>query len=704
MTDDTLLDLTEANPELEQTSTAYLGLSDAEVMAALSSRERYELEPTPQMAPNRILELAQPSALSDDELRAWFSERGYDLIVDLETGGRGYYEARRGINKRPHWPGGASGVTIGCGYDLGYHTRAEFQAAWGMHFSPEHFTLLSGAIGKKGRSARRYMPRVRHIVIEWGTALAVFDAVTLPKYAKLTFRHLPNALELHPHCISALVSLVFNRGASFRRAGHRYREMRAIRRHVDQREFDKIPDEFRSMKRIWQGVGLDGLLIRRDKEADLFEDGLDAMKLAAQPAETRAHLAAVGAPSAMAGIADMAGIDEDPDLDWLEGLTQDQLDAVIMEPDVDDERSILESDFAAELMAARRYSRSDVRWVRNDENHPDYTHLPPDAKGQSFQFSVSDLEALIRANRFAPHFGNHNRVIFALRGARLNGQGHSQEQRSELSLIDARPDHRRFRCVIGIYDRGAGTLSGYTASTVCNAGAVVKCYNYYNGFSRKKHGNILPAGCYEMCVGTHYGSVTVPGVFRLGNGPGPSHASKQTVLRSGNDVTYGTKDIWDPCKPKDNLHPAFGNNSFSSLGCLTVRGTYRGRGRHTNEWSKLRARAGLDSDVSMGTRYDMVLLTGLDAATVASLRMQQITDEPSLDEVVGCLRHGSQGPLVEKLQAKLSIAVTGEFEWSTVEALANHQRSTLGWASGNYGRNMDALLGFEIFGPAVVDS
>ena len=55
--------------------------------------------------------------------------------------------------------------------------------------------------------------------------------------------------------------------------------------HTHKRRFDRIPDEFRSMKRLWRGKGLDGLLARRDREADLFEVGLKLpVTLAAKPA------------------------------------------------------------------------------------------------------------------------------------------------------------------------------------------------------------------------------------------------------------------------------------------------------------------------------------------------------------------------------------------------------------------------------------
>lgn len=678
--------------------SVYGGLSPAEIREALAQREREMVESALESAAEAAPAVgagSQEAGLSNAELRAKISDRAYTLIVDLETGGRAYYESPHGLNKRPVWPGGSSGVTIGCGYDLGYHTRAEFEAAWSPLLEPRHMTLLAGAIGKTGAAARDFMPRVAHIVIEWGAALAVFDAFTVPKYTRLMVNSLPDATELHSHSFGALVSLVFNRGASFSLAGDRYREMREIARLMAARKFAEIPAQFLAMKRLWVGAGLGGLLIRRNKEAELFQAGLDATRVADQPVEIRRRIRVGGATEIA------AAVDVDADLDWLQSLTQDQLDVLLYEGGRDDATSVSGSGDFAEA-AAIRYQKSDVRWVQNDQNHPDYTHLPPDAKGQTFAFTADDLDVLITRNRFEPKPGPHKRVLFALRGAELVGPDHAQEQRAEIKLTDIRPDHMRFRCVIGVYDTGTRKLSAYTGSTVCNAGGVVACYNFYNGFAREKQGNILPTGCYEMCVGTHHGSVTVPGVFRLGSGPEPDSASKQTVLRSANDVIYGTRDIWDPCTPNDNLHPAFGTDHFSSLGCLTVRGTYRGQGRHEGEWGKLRGAAGLNSGVGMGTRFDMVLLTGLDAATVASLRARGITDDAALDEAVGCLRKGSQGPLVKKLQAKLSLQESGDFDWKTALALAEFQKGKLGWASGTYGRTMDVLLGFEIFGPAVV--
>ncbi len=685
--------------------TVYKHLTAPEINAALADRERYVVRDALERveanarAAGRLRPPAAAPDVSDVELRRHISDRAYDLIVDLETGGRAHYESPHGYNKRPCWPGEHSGVTIGCGYDLGYNTARDFEAAWGGRLPYQDLTILAGALGLKGQAARRYMPRVSHIVIEWGVALAVFDAVDLPEEARRTYRHLPKAIALHPHCFGALVSLVFNRGASFELQGNRYREMRAIKRMVESGNVGGIPAQIRAMKRLWIGQGVDGLLIRRDKEADLFQAGLNATRVANQTEETRRRLAFPRSFAAEAGKIGGAGAGAEAgsDLGWLQSLSDDELDEVLYGGQSEGGEP---GDAQPTWRQLARYDTSDVAWVRNDANHPDYVHLPPDAKGRNFRLSGADLEALIRANRFAPDVGTHNKLIFALRGCALARDADHQEDAGELLLVDVRPDHFELRCVIGIYDRAAGKLNAYKASTVCNARSVVKSYETFNAAKRK--GNILLTGCYRMCVGTHVSptGIVIPGVFRLGTGPDSDSATRHVVLRTGNDVTFGTQDLFDPCTPNDNLHPALHTDSgFSSLGCLTVKGTYTND--HSGEWKRFRAAAGLHrSQDMMGTRFDMVLLTGLDAATLDNIRLG---GDEVVHDTLSCLRHGSQGPEVAKLQTALGIAnPSGVFNWATTKALAAHQMSKLGWASGTYGRNMDVLLGFDILGPALV--
>lgn len=628
-------------------------------------------------------------------LVALLSLRSRELIVSYETGGKDYYN--NVIKEKPIWPGGASGVTIGCGYDLGYNTKTSFKEDWKRHLGASDFALLERTLGLTGAAAKTALGKIGHIRIPWGVALDVFDVTTLPKFTVLTFKSLPELLDLanaglHGDCVGVLVSLVFNRGASFHKAGDRYREMRAIRQAIQtgtSASLGEIPRHLRDMKRIWRNQGLDGLLARREDEAKLFERGLAAMP------RLSSAVRALAATPTPASVLQLAQQDEDaPELfEALEALDPDERDALLAEPDEGEETAEPLRGFA--LASARMFDKADVAWVLNDRDHPDYRHLPPNASRSTFVFTPEDLERMIEANHFQPHVGGHGKIVFALRGALLVGAGNSQENRPSLSLRDTRPDHRTFRCVIGVYDRTSQKLSGYAASTVPNAGGVAAYYRLMNGGQGVK-ANMLPTGCYELCVGTHFGSVTVKGVFRLGNGPNPDHAGQATVLRSRDDVTYSNQDTWDNCKPADNIHPAFGTTAFSSLGCLTVMGSYQGSAGHSGEWAKFRAAAGLDSGIGAGTRFDLVLLTGLDAATAVSMRMAG-ESASAINLALAGLRQGSKGPGVAALQAKLGVTADGDFGPGTKLALAKAQLQKLGMATGVYSVEMDGAMGFGIF-------
>jgi hypothetical protein len=196
------------------------------------------------------------------------SDRAYDLIVRHETGGRAYYE--QVYKGRPVWPEGQSGITIGFGYDLGYVSAAKFQTDWSI-LPRDALKDLLAVVGKRTQNTpvaelQQLVRVLRHISIPWDTAEAVFRAVTLPDFRQETDDHLPNCALLSPGSFGALVSLTFNRGASYARQGERYREMRAIKAAMAARAFDEIPASLRAMKRIWIGTKIEAEMTRRRGE------------------------------------------------------------------------------------------------------------------------------------------------------------------------------------------------------------------------------------------------------------------------------------------------------------------------------------------------------------------------------------------------------------------------------------------------------
>jgi len=211
------------------------------------------------------------------------SQAAFDLIVEFEVSGEAAYNKRY---RRPTRPGGASGITIGIGYDCGYSTAAQIRADWGGLLPADMVAELVKVAGVTGARAGAALASIRlKVDVPWASALAVFSYTSLPKYVALA-ANLPNWDKLSPDCKGALVSLVYNRGASFSNAGARYQEMRNIKAHMAAGRFSAIPTELRSMKRIWAGdASLRGLLVRRDKEADLFELGLKAPVAVKPPPE-----------------------------------------------------------------------------------------------------------------------------------------------------------------------------------------------------------------------------------------------------------------------------------------------------------------------------------------------------------------------------------------------------------------------------------
>lgn len=198
------------------------------------------------------------------------SKEGYNLIIKHEVGGGASYYDR--YLKRPTWPGGASGVTVGIGYDLGYNSRDQIARDWSM-LSSDVLSRLQSCAGIKGRSAKAKAATVRGLVIPWDCARQVYEKNTLPRFGGLTLRAYPGTNEMHPHIQGAMLSWTFNRGSGISSTSSRDKEKRAMRSDIPNQPY-KLPEHFRSSKRLWVGKGLPGLLKRRDDEAALIESAL----------------------------------------------------------------------------------------------------------------------------------------------------------------------------------------------------------------------------------------------------------------------------------------------------------------------------------------------------------------------------------------------------------------------------------------------
>ena len=228
-------------------------------------------EISPKQTPEEALSI-------DKNLPLQISQKSVDLIIHYEVGGRSYYERLLKRPTVPAWQTTVSGVTVAFGNDVGHMNHREIQEAFQGILSQKQIDLLKSVSGMKGRNAHyNGLPKVKYLIsIEYDDAEKIFKRYTLPKFTQQTataFRISRN--RLHPHSNGALTSIVFNRGPSMSSSSSR-NEMRWIRHNISVGDEHKVPSDIKSMKRLWNINQLRGLHLRRDAEAKLFQDGLDA--------------------------------------------------------------------------------------------------------------------------------------------------------------------------------------------------------------------------------------------------------------------------------------------------------------------------------------------------------------------------------------------------------------------------------------------
>jgi hypothetical protein len=226
------------------------------------------VRPTPSPAPtatpeSQIVALPTPPALSQSAKEFLLSTGGRTLILDFETGGRS------GYNPHPEWPGGASGVTIGIGYDEGYYRKSVIDSDWRAIETNPRARLLTvqGVTGARARDAQR---TVVDIYVLWTIAIGVFDNVDVAREYANARRAIDGFEDLRPNAQAAWISLGFNRGWSF--DGANRVEMRAARDLAPNHDYAGMAAQFRKMVRVWRGMSIErGMTRRRYAEASLLE-------------------------------------------------------------------------------------------------------------------------------------------------------------------------------------------------------------------------------------------------------------------------------------------------------------------------------------------------------------------------------------------------------------------------------------------------
>jgi GH24 family phage-related lysozyme (muramidase) len=198
------------------------------------------------------------------------SKKGMEKIVEWEVSGKSAYNAKY---KNPVWPGGASGVTIGIGYDLGYYTAKKIADDFKELPQSDIHKLISVA-GLKGEKAKNAItPDIKSVSVPWEIAYKVYCSNSVPEYAKKAKGIYPEVSVLPPDAQAAILSLVYNRGTSFTLPSVESRaEMKNLVQLIKDKNLKGIAAEYRKMMRLWPSPNQRGLLIRREAEAVMIEN------------------------------------------------------------------------------------------------------------------------------------------------------------------------------------------------------------------------------------------------------------------------------------------------------------------------------------------------------------------------------------------------------------------------------------------------
>jgi hypothetical protein len=196
----------------------------------------------------------------------------------------------------PYWPQGASGITIGVGWDLGQHSKEQLAARWAK-LPRDDVVLLHTASGKQGGAAAKLLDtKMKAVTIPRAVSLEVLQQEIVETLYPDVVRAFPGFEVLPAGAQVAILSVVFNRGSGMGRDPDWLKattvdarwEVRRFRADIERRDMYAIYAHLDTMKRLWRGTKTPGVVIRRRDEQSLvrpyalaelrYEERREAMK------------------------------------------------------------------------------------------------------------------------------------------------------------------------------------------------------------------------------------------------------------------------------------------------------------------------------------------------------------------------------------------------------------------------------------------
>jgi peptidoglycan hydrolase-like protein with peptidoglycan-binding domain len=179
-----------------------------------------------------------------------------------------WIHAREGHAGRAYWPGGASGVTLDPGVDLGHAKTSLVEEAFDGILLQDQFDAVRKVFGIKGERAKKALendPVLQSIRISNAQAEMVFPYVIQPYWEAISSRFpilgegdTPGSVQ------TALLSLAYNRGS-------RNRGLDPLEEPLREKGWKRVADLIGEMQ---QDHRLEGIRKRRRMEADLIRKEL----------------------------------------------------------------------------------------------------------------------------------------------------------------------------------------------------------------------------------------------------------------------------------------------------------------------------------------------------------------------------------------------------------------------------------------------
>lgn len=178
------------------------------------------------------------------------SDKGIAFLYELE--------AQSGVSNKLHWPGGASGVTLGAGYDMKLRSAPEVRTALlSAGVSKAMADIAAKGAGLTGAAAAEFCRVHRKEVVLFEDQERLILRQVIPAYERLVRRLI--RIELQQHQFDALISFAYNPGG----------RLAKVTRLINAGKPSEAMVSIRAANTS-AGVVLAGLTERRNKEIRLY--------------------------------------------------------------------------------------------------------------------------------------------------------------------------------------------------------------------------------------------------------------------------------------------------------------------------------------------------------------------------------------------------------------------------------------------------